>query len=212
MACDIRINSRSLWDEDDQLSSDMDYYWRRLNTELNGLSAVQVPHLMAVISDQNWIDRRSDLAAPLARALYLKRSDNVPQALWRRANLIFGGFRLKDKLAGVAQADVSKAAGLVLMCLIANQLIQNGPHTIDDLNALISALGPEQVSEQTSASLEIEAPSGHDLIEAAGLNASTPFDQRIIQEMLIDGASGDNSPLDIQVASGGSSGVGSTLV
>ena len=110
-ACDVRINLADEWDSNSKLGTHFTVYWNLLNDECGGLSSLEVPYLIAILSDERWMAQRPDLAAPIARALYLKTSASIPQALWRKANLFVGGFRFTESVTSIARSN-----SLPVMC------------------------------------------------------------------------------------------------
>lgn len=216
MECDVRINSGDKW-KDSEISSEMEYYWNKLNDEFAGLSAIQVPHLMAILSDRNWMSTRPDLATPISRALYLKTADNIPDSLWRKANLLFGGLRLIDNIhSEELKTNTSRAAGFVILTLVTGAL------TLFSQDALSYHNITTNVSQFLSSidvktflnDLNINHPeinlSGQDLLNAISPLNVQELNVSAIQNMLL--LDGSTITPDMIMASGGSSGVVSTLV
>ena len=203
-ACDTRINLTEVWDEKSQLASDFNVYWNLLNDQCGGLSSLQVPYLIAVLSDEKWMTKRPDLAAPIARELYLQTSGSISQGLWRRANLFIGGFRFHERIKRISSTSV-KAAAIFLIAAIAFG------HTVDTSSniSVLNNLSSVDVGTYFFDGGFTDAPSGSEIVEGLGLedkgleNSQTIYDVISAGDMMTSDTS--TQDLDIEVASGSSS-------
>lgn len=166
-ACDVRINLHDEWNPESQLASHVDVYWNLLNDECGGLSALEVPFLIAILSDERWMGRRPDLAAPIARALYLKTSSTIPQALWRRANLFLGGFRFSDSLNGIAN---SKSTRVACALLVLGLLGFGGSEALASTMNEISDLSWSEIATFYEIESISDGPDGSELLEGIGID------------------------------------------
>ena len=166
-ACDIRINNPdSEWNPNGKLASDFMVYWNLLNDECGGLSALQIPHLIAMLSDENWMAKKPGLSAPIARSLYEKTADNIPHLLWRKANLFYGGFRYSDTLTNVAQSSAKAAAILIVLALVGFSGPAGLASSLDDVKNL-SPIAIASYFDADTERLPIDrVPSGAEVMQS----------------------------------------------
>lgn len=208
-ACDVRVNLLVEWDTENQLTSDFKVYWNLLNDECGGLLALEVPHLIAILSDKNWMGLRPDLSAPIARALFMKTSKNIPHALWRKANLFFGGFRFGEKLSNAANSNSSRAAAAILAAaLVGYGTVDSAAGTLSELNGL--AAGDIATFFGTDGSA---TPSGSEIVSELGIDVAVGSDVAAVGNILFqDLANIDTSSYSFEIATANSSLVGADLV
>ena len=208
-ACDIRINLADQWDANSELATHFAVYWNLLNDECGGLSSLEVPYLIAILSDERWMAQRPDLAAPIARALYLKTSASIPQALWRKANLFVGGFRFAESVSSIARSNsLPVMCGFVVLALAG----------FGGAEALGASLGEIKMLSAADVAgffdiQDTESPSGTDIVEGLQLEELPSGELGGVAEMLMGELPAHTGLLDaFEVATGSSSLVAAKLV
>jgi len=207
MACDIRVETIATSSDCAKVSSHFDFYWHTLNAKFKGLSALQVPNLIAILSDPYWMHARPDLAAPIARALYLQASNGFPELLWRRANLYLGGFQLKGTLKGMLGGSKAKAASfLILMATTAAFSIDPNLSVGDLMATDVEHMGKLLGSKEGSSVSFSEA------FEVSGLTDVSKVTLEGLRDTFVNGGVLLDLGDSFSISTGGSSGVGNTLV
>ena len=222
-ACDVRINLVNSWDAGKQLENDFIVYWNLLNDECGGLSSLEPPYLIAILSDRKWMTHRPDLAAPIARALYLKSSSNIVHAQWRKANLFFGGFRFSEELKKSVSKSPRLAALLLVIFLGSPGDIALASNDLDayfkDSKTRVYEYSTDQVATQLGGKYKsADLPSGSEIVEQLHLNDPQSQDAGVPDEISIREIMEKNIlELDLtkhtfKVATGSSSLVASNMV
>jgi hypothetical protein len=207
-ACDVRINLADEWDPDGELANEFYVYWNLLNDECGGLSALQVPYLIAILSDTRWMAQRPDLAAPIARALYLRTSASIPQALWRKANLFAGGFRFSETVNNIPQYNFRAGCALLILALAG----YGGAEAIVSTLEEVPSLSPNEIANFFGIE-NTDVPSGTEIVEGLELEDSQGRELSDVSEVLIGELSMYESlPDALEIATGSSSSVAAHLI